>query len=178
MRPGFQARNHPQQPHEPTVDDRAVPFEVFEPLQERFGFTIDVAATSLNARLERFYTEADDALSKSWSGERVWCNPPYSNIEPWVLKAWQEWRSSTPAELIVMMLPANRTEQPWWQDWIEPHRGGLELEVEFLAGRIRFLKPEEESAPTQLALIGPEGAKAFPNSRPSFGSCLAIWSRR
>ena len=27
---------------------------------------------------KRFYTQEDDALSKDWTGEFAWCNPPYS----------------------------------------------------------------------------------------------------
>lgn len=29
------------------------------------------------------YTEADDGLSMPWHGF-VWCNPPYSNVRPWL----------------------------------------------------------------------------------------------
>lgn len=37
-------------------------------------------ATALN-----HYTEADNGLTKEWFG-RVWCNPPYSDISPWLKK--------------------------------------------------------------------------------------------
>lgn len=118
---GFKARNHPQQVADANVDDRAITWEDFTPLMSRFNFTIDAAATSENARLPRFWTLDDDALAKSWTGERVWCNPPYSDIETWVRKAWDEWCYRVPVspELIVMLLPANRTEQGWWQRQIE-----------------------------------------------------------
>ena len=156
----FRAQNHPQQAVKPDVDDRALPPADFAILQNRFGFTIDAAAAPHNAKLARFFTAQDDALSQSWDGERVYCNPPYSNILPWVEKAWSEAR----APLIVMLLPANRTEQQWWQELIEPHRdrAGSRLRVEFLPGRLRFLKP---------------GATSIrPNERPPFGCCLCIWS--
>lgn len=157
---GFHAQNHPQQEVKADVDDRALPPADFAMLQNRFGFTLDAAAAPHNAKLPRFWTAQDDALSHSWGGERIYCNPPYSDIRPWVEKAWAEARAS----LIVMLLPANRTEQSWWQDLIEPHRdrAGSRLRVEFVPGRLRFLKP---------------GATMIkPNERPPFGVCLCIWT--
>lgn len=157
---GFHARNHRQQVSKrgprPDVDDRATPLDVFGPLHERFGFTVDVAASAENAKLPRFYAIEDDGLAQDWREERVWCNPPYSDIEPWTEKA-----NRGGADLVVMLLPANRTEQGWWQRQIEPGRRAGSIEVEFLAGRIRFLKPGQ--------------TERKPNERPPFGCCLAIW---
>jgi hypothetical protein len=92
--------------------------------------------------------------------ERIWCNPPYSDIAPWVRKAWDCWASTAG---IVMLLPANRTEQQWWQLLVEPFRdrGGSPLSCEFLPGRMRFLKPGQTA-------IGP-------NNRPPFGCVLLVW---
>jgi len=163
---GFRARNHPQQ-HQGSlfgpndeVDDRAITPEDFAPLHARFGFTIDAAAAEHNARLDRYWTMRDDALRQPWLGERVWVNPPYSNIEPWIRKAWLEHYA---ADLIVMLLPANRTEQQWWQRHVEPYRDAeFGLRIEFLPGRMRFLR---------------RGATVVkPNERPPFGCLLAIWT--
>lgn len=159
----FKARNHPQQigkrgPRD-DVDCRATAPEVFGPLHERFRFSIDAAALPHNTKLERYFTPEQDGLAQPWAGERVWCNPPYSSIEPWLVKAW-----GSDAELVVMLLPANRTEQGWWQRHIEPRRdraGGVQ--VEFLAGRMRFIAHDATG-------IGP-------NERPPFGVCLVIWDR-
>lgn len=167
---GFKAQNHVQQTRKrganPVVDDRATPPEMFDPLNERFGFTVDVAALPHNAKLERFYTPEDNGLEKCWAGERVWCNPPYSDIRPWVEKAWHEMEARyAPASLIVMLLPANRTEQAWWQELVEPERDriGSQLRVEFLKGRLRFI------------CVGDDEVK--PNQRPPFGCCLLIWGK-
>lgn len=160
---GFKARNHPQQKASAKVDDRAITPEDFAPLHARFRFTIDAAASASNARLERYWTAEDDALAQSWSGERVWCNPPYSSIEPWLIKAWLAWREPVRPEIIVVLLPANRTEQGWWQRHIELHRRSGYLSIEFLPGRMRFLR------------AGADRIK--PNERPPFGCCLAIWER-
>lgn len=125
---GFRSSNHPQQtarrgPNEAT-DDRATHPDVFRTIDARFHFTVDVAASIDNTKCARYYTLADDGLAQSWAGERVWCNPPYSDITPWVRKAWSEWSAHNHATCIVMLLPANRTEQAWWQDLVEPYRDG------------------------------------------------------
>lgn len=162
----FKAQNHPQQTKVrgalDLVDDRGTDPEFFAKVSERFGgFTLDVAAAPHNAKCERFYTQQDDGLTQPWNG-RIWCNPPYSGLGDWLAKAWAEW-SSGRSELIVMLLPANRTEQRWWQDHVEPFRDrvGSPLKVEFLPGRMRFIKPGKTE-------IGP-------NERPPFGCCLLVW---
>jgi len=167
---GFRARNHPQQitvrgPRD-DIDDRATPPELFDPLEGRFGFTLDVAASATNAKCSRYFTAEDDGLLQTWAGERVWCNPPYSSISAWVEKAWMEFDS---AELIAMLVPANRTEQPWWQELVEPYRDrALGLSVEFIAGRQRFVTSD-----TFVDLFGrPRGR----GERPPFGVCLLIWA--
>lgn len=163
---GFKARNHRQQVlvrgASAAVDNRATTPETFAPLNERFGgFTIDVAASADNAKCARFFTHEDDGLIQSWAGERVWCNPPYSDCGSWVEKAWLE----EDAELVVMLLPANRTEQRWWQAMVEPFRDRADsrLRTEFLPGRLRFIAHDKD--------------RVEPNERPPFGCVLLVWTR-
>lgn len=162
---GFEAQNHPQQVDargaDYIVDDRATTAEVFAPLHRRFRFTVDVAASDRNAKVDRHFDREQDGLAQSWAGERVWCNPPYSDIRPWVEKAWAE----DQAPLIAMLLPANRTEQGWWQNLVEPYRdrSGSPLTTEFIRGRLRFLAPGADT-------IGPD-------ERPPFGCVLLVWNR-
>lgn len=147
-------------PMPPADDVRETPPDLFAALDHRFAFTLDVCATSGNAKLPRFFTEAQDGLKQSWAGERVWCNPPFSNIVAWVEKAWD-----SGAELVVMLVPATRTEQAWWQELIEPARDGRipdmlpRLRTEFLRGRTRFLKDGKQMG------------------SPKFGCVLLIWER-
>lgn len=158
---GFKPDNHPQQQTRDDVDDRGTPHELFAPLHEQHRFTVDAAAAAHNAMMPRFWTRQDNGLVQPWRGERVWCNPPYSNIRPWVEKAWAEFGG---VELVCMLLPANRTEQAWWQELIEPYRDAEDkvLTVKFLPGRIRFRTPGK-----------PEGS-----GRPPFGNCLVLWDHR
>ena len=181
---GFKANNHPQQTGargaKDHVDDRGTDPAFIAEMEKRFGkFTLDVAAAPHNAKADRYFTREDDGLAQPWGTARVWCNPPYSDCGAWVRKAWDEWllwphvdlESTSPSyvrrnpspSLIVMLLPANRVEQAWWQDHVEPFRDrpGSPLRVEFLRGRMRFDRPGWTP--------GPKG------DRPPFGVCLLIW---
>lgn len=172
---GFKATNHPQQTGKrgarDDVDDRGTDQEFFDKVSKRFGrFTLDVAAAPHNAKCDNFYTIEDDGLSQPWGspdsvfGQRVWCNPPYSDIRSWVEKAHREWAAGH-CDVIVMLLPANRVEQKWWQELVEPYRDGRNghrfMMVEFLPGRMRFDRPGWTP--------GPKG------DRPPFGCCLVIF---
>lgn len=170
---GFKAKNHPQQVlvhgAQVDVDERATPSELFAVLDRRFRFTVDAAALACNTKLLRYWTPAVNGLEQDWTGERVWCNPPFSDIEPWVEKAWN-W--SSVCESISMLLPASRTEQQWWQLWVEPYRDGrdgcgasqLRLTTHFLSGRTRFGHPGN-----------PEGVGV---GSPPFGCVLLVWRKR
>lgn len=172
---GFKSTNHPQQTAKrgasDAVDDRGTDPAFIATLEERFGaLTLDVAAAPHNAKAPEFYTREQDGLSLPWFGN-VWCNPPYSDCGAWVRKAWSEWdaaakRGGRGVDLIAMLLPANRVEQGWWQDHVEPFRDRPDspLHVEFLRGRMRFDRPDWTP--------GPKG------DRPPFGCALLIWSTK
>ena len=171
---GFKGKNHPQQIDRhgarDDVDDRGTPPELFVPISERFGgFTIDVAAAPHNTKCERFYDRHQDGTEQSWQGERVWCNPPYNatDLARFVEHAWSEWDKGG-VELIVMLVPANRPEQAWWQDHVEPFRDRPDspLRVEFLRDRRRFIRHDKGHT------------EVMPNERPPFGVCLLIWAQR
>ena len=55
-------------------------------------FSIDVCGpadrTHITVPSEQYYTEDDDGLASEWWGT-IWCNPPYSDPEPWAHKCIQ-----------------------------------------------------------------------------------------
>ncbi len=112
------------------TDEWETPQALFEELSWLFGgFTLDPCATPENAKCARFFTRAEDGLSQSWTGHKVFLNPPYGrDIGRWVRKAFEE---SLNGALVVCLLPA-RTDTSWWQDHAK--RG----HVVFLRGRLKF----------------------------------------
>lgn len=127
------------------------------------GWDLDVAADEESHWAPSWFDVATDGLKQQWFG-RVWCNPPYSDIEPWVRKAWLSMHFPCRVDVIGMLLPANRTEQPWWQHLVEGQRDGRNagvLTTHFLASRIRFGHPGN-----------PKGHKV---GSPPFGCVLLIW---
>lgn len=164
---GRKAQNHPQQVGargaRDDVDDRWTPLHLWIPWNDRWQFTLDAAASHDNHLCERYFTLEEDGLQQSWGQERVWCNPPYSDMRSWVDKAWFEFSLSCP--LIVMLAPANRTEQRWWQEAIEPARDrGDMLTTEFLPRRINFGSKDN---------LGAWSASSAP-----FGCVLLIWEAK
>lgn len=150
-------------------DERYTTRETIAWCIERAGveaFDLDVAACAESHHAPRYFTKADDGLRRAWSG-RVWCNPPYSDIAPWVSKAWASIRDSG-ASVIAMLIPATRTEQGWWQRDVEPFRDRhaacdyATLRAHFLPGRTSFARPGSGG-------VGQSGAP--------FGCVLLVWRR-
>lgn len=123
------------------------------------GFDLDVAACEESHHAERYFTKADDGLKQPWAG-RVWCNPPYSDIAPWIEKTWAELRAGR-VSVVAMLIPGTRTEQKWWQRDVEPLRDrGAELRTHFLPGRTPFARP---------------GSGGVGQSGSPFGCVLLVW---
>ncbi len=124
---------------------------------------LDVAACEESHKADVFYSVVTDGLVHPWFG-RTWCNPPYSDIAPWVAKAWREMESAPGPSVIAMLIPASRTEQSWWQTSVEAKRDrGSSFTTHFLPGRTRFGHPGN-----------PEGVGV---GSPPFGCVLLVWRR-
>lgn len=155
------------------TDEWMTPPTVFDPLNEEFKFTVDAAADERTHQLPSWFGRGGtepDGLKAAWRGS-VWCNCPFSDIEPWVAKAWlsvDPRRGPLRPGCIVMILPATRTESRWWQTYVEPWRDGHSAEVLAAGGisfSVRFLN-------RRTHFIPPPRVKA---SSPRFGCCLLIW---
>jgi hypothetical protein len=96
----------------PRVQDLRTPRAFFDQLHNRFRFTLDGAASHDNALL-------------SWAGERVFCNPPWSEIAKFIVLG-------PSAEFACFLVPA-RTNARWFHQAL--NLGGR---VEFFLGRPKF----------------------------------------
>ena len=118
----------------------------------RIKFDTDVCAYSTNAKCTNFYTEADDGLTKEWTGI-CWMNPPYNEVAKRLQYAYEQ--SKKHDSTIVCLVPA-RPDTKWFHDI------ACKGSIIFLKGRIQF------EHPTKTA-----GSPAFPlmlvifNNRPT-----------
>lgn len=173
-------------------DERETPADLFHALHGEFRFTLDAAASHVNHKLPRYCTleghfsgmedgrpwqdSGDDGLHTSWRDERVWCNPPFSHLDPWLEKAWKD-----EPDVACLLLPANRMEQPLWHNYVEPYRDrpGSPLSTRFLAGRRHFTVDGGKPI-MQQPRVSKRTGKPLKQTRSSaeFGLVLCIWDRR
>lgn len=95
--------------------DMRTPRWLFEFLEDRMtgrigGFHLDAAATKRNRMCENYYGRRENGLKQPW---RKWtfCNPPFADMLPWVMKAIHECTMSRPS---VMLAPVG-CSQEWWR---------------------------------------------------------------
>jgi site-specific DNA-methyltransferase (adenine-specific) len=114
------------------TDQWETPQGFFNLLDEEFHFTLDPCADESNHKCERYFTREQDGLKQDWSGEIVFCNPPYGRkVGRWVQKCFEEVYQGN-CKCAVLLLFAN-TDTKWFHDWIY-HKA----EVRFIKGRLKF----------------------------------------
>jgi phage N-6-adenine-methyltransferase len=115
------------------------PNELFFALDPIYRFSLDVAASKSNAKIENYYTEADNGLEKEWKG-RIWCNPPYGKgVGKWLEKCRREIEIGN-CDVAVFLLPA-RTDTKWFHEYVwdkVSHHPRTGVQLQLLAGRLRF----------------------------------------
>ncbi len=93
-------------------------------------FDLDVCTYDHTTKAPKWFTEADDALTKEWSEPTCWMNPPYGGALPtWLKYAYEQ--SQKHNNTIVCLIPS-RTDTAWFHDW------AAKGEIVFLRGRIKF----------------------------------------
>lgn len=131
----------PGKPQHNVGDEWRTPRWLFDRLHCEFAFDTDAAATAENALCPNYWTKEEDGLIQSWAGYRVYCNPPYSDIGPWVAKAWTATQLGG-CTLAVLLVPA-RVQMEWFHDYCTVPA----CEVRFLAERVRFDVPDGTDNP-------------------------------
>lgn len=118
--------------------DWITPDELFDPLNERYEFTLDVASDENNHKCDKYFTAEDDGLEQDWVGETTWCNPPFDDIAAWVRKNYAE--SLRDKCNKVLLIPA-RTDTKYFSIY-----GSKAAEMYFIQGRLKF-SGSKNSAP-------------------------------
>lgn len=123
-----------------STDLWSTPDDIFKKLNDEFGFTLDVCATSENHKCSKYYTKEQDGLSKEWDGI-CWMNPLYGKeIAQWVKKAYES------GCIVVCLVPA-RTDTKWWHEYCMESS-----EIRFVKGRLKFGN-SKNSAPFPSAIV-------------------------
>ena len=111
-------------------DDWETPQDLFNLLNEEFHFDLDACANSDNKKCPFYFSKVENGLDQSWAGHNVWVNPPYSQINLWVEKAYLETKNDN--TVVVMLIPS-RTDTLYFHNFIY-HRS----EIRFIKGRLHF----------------------------------------
>ena len=107
--------------HFSSATDRwGTPKAIYDALDAEFAFTFDPCP--LNGT-----QDGTSTLFMPWTGERVFCNPPYGTKLRGFLERWNE------AKLAVYLIPA-RTDTRWFHEIVLPFAS----EIRFIKGRLKF----------------------------------------
>lgn len=119
---------------DPLKDYWRTPDILFNNINRRFNFGLDIAADESNAKVDFYLTEYSDSLSCSWdlTDLPVWCNPPFSLKEDFVFKAVQEMRHN--GVCTTMILPCTPDVS-----WFHSHIIGTAHEVWLFKGRVQYV---------------------------------------
>ncbi len=110
------------------------PATLVEPVRIAFNGVIDLdpATESSNPTgAVQFFTEAQDGLKSPWPPVRIFLNPPYSPIQPWIYRALE---AEANGARIYALVPV-RTDAPYHHRLM-----AAATDVLFLKGRVRFIR--------------------------------------
>ena len=124
-------------------DEWETPWKLFNHLDNEFHFTLDPCATSENAKVKKYFTKEQNGLYRSWGGEKVFMNPPYSRLAKWMAKAFSAARDD--GATVVCLVPS-RTDTRWW------HSYAMKGEMWFIQGRLQF-NHHKNSAPFPSSIV-------------------------
>ena len=118
-------------------DNFRTPDHVFKQLNDIFNFTLDAACTTEDCKCPKgfYFDRSIDALSRDWSNERIFCNPPFSKKAAFIEKAYNEVINNN-CPIVVMILPSNCQDCKAFQKYIKHN-----FFYETLEGRISFIDP-------------------------------------
>ena len=112
------------------TDEWGTPQKLFDELNERFNFDVDVCANAENAKCRRYFSKEEDGLKQDWTQFKTcWMNPPYGRqIGSWIEKAYE---TSLRGTTVVCLLPS-RTDTRWFHDYC------VKGDITFIKGRLKF----------------------------------------
>lgn len=132
------------------TDVWGTPQWLFDALHKEFGFTLDPCSDGSNAKCPKFYTPRENGLLRDWGTETVFMNPPYSEVDEWMRKAYG---AAQEGATVVCLVPA-RTDTRWWHEYV------MKGEVRLIRGRLKFGNAENSAPfPSAIAVFRPREFK-------------------
>jgi len=121
------------------------PQGLFDKLNAEFGFTLDVCAYKETAKCAKYFTPSEDGLNRDWTGETVFCNPPYgTKQDAWIRKCAEH---GAKGGIAVMLLPV-RTDTVRFHDLILG-----KADIRFLRGRLKFGKSKNAAPFSSMVVV-------------------------
>ncbi len=116
------------------TDDWETPQDLFDKLDKEFHFTLDVCASDINYKCNKYYTKEDNALNHNWKNNICWMNCPYSRkLQPLFIEKAS--KTAKNGFTVVALLPA-RTDTKAFHKYIYKQ---LNVEIRFIKGRVKFV---------------------------------------
>lgn len=150
----------PRQKPNRSVQDVATPLWLIRAVEARWGghpMSFDLAALPSNAKAPFYFTPNDDALTRAWSkipqlprkSARLWLNPQYRKILPWVQKAALFGKTTFVKESgarLFVLIPA-AVGSNWWAECVHDRAA-----IFFIRPRLVF-EGHTNSYPKDLAIL-------------------------
>lgn len=159
------------------------PSGLYSPLNKRFGFTLDPAATHSHHLTELYYCDPDDesepqsgflaydGLTHSWVGQRVFLNPPYSRgkLGIWLQKAADE---ALDGALVLALVPHDPSTR-WWQHFVSGVCNHSRKPICPFEQQPRRRAKSVDELHQRVRFINPKTGKAI--GTPTFSSALVLY---
>lgn len=102
--------------------DYVTPMWLINKISETYPLALDVACTSQNRRLDRFFTEKLNSLNLDWSNyagddEWFWLNPPFKDVRKWMEKCVEQKEKG--CKIVTLTLASKGTR--WYRDVVRPN---------------------------------------------------------
>lgn len=148
-------------------DSYRTPRWLFAALDREFGLSIDLACDDSNNVAGGFPQVAPQCtrekdctcgLHQKFADYEIYCNPPYSNLMPWIRRFAQ---LAEDGNTVVTLLPVD-TSTAWWEEMIASVH-----ELRFIRKRVNFLHAPDCGCEACI-----NGRKPAGNNKPNV---VAIW---
>jgi site-specific DNA-methyltransferase (adenine-specific) len=130
-------------------DEWETPQWLFDRLDAKYHFEVDAAANSKNTKCRHFYNNSlpldwtDPTPIGNWRPKLFFLNPPYSQCEEFIKKAFNEGRKGA---TVVCLIPS-RTDTKWWHEFVMRAKA-----IYFIKGRLKFSN-SKNSAPFPSCVV-------------------------